>query len=186
MNRLLALSTLLLAIPPAGANAAESRRPNILFILVDDQSPFDLKVYNPKSPLQTPNIDRLAREGHGLRRRLSHGLVRRRGLHAVAAHDHERADASGTCPSRPGRCEGAVPAEPGAEHDPRRLQPRRLRTMRTCKIGQQLRGRQQAVHRPQGRHQARRHARDRQRLACRPRARIPRQRASGQGHATRS
>ena len=65
MNRLLALSTLLLAIPPAGANAAESRRPNILFILVDDQSPFDLKVYNPDSPLETPNIDRLAREGHG-------------------------------------------------------------------------------------------------------------------------
>ena len=49
MKRLLALSTLLLAIPPAGANAAESRRPNILFILVDDQSPFDLKVYNPES-----------------------------------------------------------------------------------------------------------------------------------------
>lgn len=43
------------------ATAAE--RPNILFILVDDQSPFDLKVYNPKSPLQTPNIDRLAAEG---------------------------------------------------------------------------------------------------------------------------
>ena len=38
-------------------------RPNILFVLVDDQSPFDLKIYNDKSSLQTPNIDSLAREG---------------------------------------------------------------------------------------------------------------------------
>jgi choline-sulfatase len=45
------------------AAAAEAKRPNILFILVDDQSPFDLKCYNPASPLQTPHIDRLAREG---------------------------------------------------------------------------------------------------------------------------
>jgi arylsulfatase A-like enzyme len=43
--------------------AAETKRPNILFVLVDDQSPFDLKIYNPQSPLETPNIDRLAREG---------------------------------------------------------------------------------------------------------------------------
>ena len=41
----------------------EQGRPNILFILVDDQSPFDLKVYDPGSPLDTPNIDRLAAEG---------------------------------------------------------------------------------------------------------------------------
>ena len=45
-------------------HAAEpARRPNILFILVDDQSPFDFKFYNPKSPLHSPNIDRLAAEG---------------------------------------------------------------------------------------------------------------------------
>ncbi len=43
------------------AKAAD--RPNILFIIVDDQSPFDLKTYNANSPLQTPNIDRLAAEG---------------------------------------------------------------------------------------------------------------------------
>ncbi|MDE0735118.1 MAG: sulfatase-like hydrolase/transferase, partial [Pirellulaceae bacterium] len=40
-----------------------AEKPNILFVLVDDQSPFDLKIYNEKSSLQTPNIDRLAREG---------------------------------------------------------------------------------------------------------------------------
>ncbi|MGB0580304.1 MAG: sulfatase-like hydrolase/transferase, partial [Limisphaerales bacterium] len=45
------------------SSAFAAKRPNILFIIVDDQSPFDLKVYNPKSPLQSPNIDRLAREG---------------------------------------------------------------------------------------------------------------------------
>jgi arylsulfatase A-like enzyme len=38
-------------------------RPNILFILVDDQSPFDLRVYDPNSSLETPHIDRLAAEG---------------------------------------------------------------------------------------------------------------------------
>ena len=43
--------------------ATAAKRPNILFIIVDDQSPFDLKVYNPRSILQTPNIDRLASQG---------------------------------------------------------------------------------------------------------------------------
>ncbi len=38
-------------------------RPNILFILVDDQSPFDLKMYNPRSTLETPNLDKLAAQG---------------------------------------------------------------------------------------------------------------------------
>ncbi|MFZ9937416.1 MAG: sulfatase-like hydrolase/transferase [Luteolibacter sp.] len=54
---------LLLAFTHLGVTALPERRPNLLFILVDDQSPFDLKVYNPDSPLETPNIDRLAREG---------------------------------------------------------------------------------------------------------------------------
>lgn len=46
-----------------GAEPAPPKRPNILFILADDQSPLDLKVYNPVSTLESPNIDRLAREG---------------------------------------------------------------------------------------------------------------------------
>lgn len=41
----------------------EKKRPNFLFVLVDDQSPFDLKTYDPNSILETPNIDRLAKEG---------------------------------------------------------------------------------------------------------------------------
>ena len=48
---------------PLAVQAAESDRPNILFVIVDDQSPFDLKVYDPKSPLETPTIDRLAAQG---------------------------------------------------------------------------------------------------------------------------
>ncbi len=57
---LLALALLLLA---AGPGHAADSRPNILFIIADDQSPFDLKIYNPDSILDTPNIDQLARKG---------------------------------------------------------------------------------------------------------------------------
>ena len=39
------------------ANAADASRPNILFILVDDQSPFDLKSYDPNSPLDSPVLE---------------------------------------------------------------------------------------------------------------------------------
>ena len=41
----------------------EHKQPNFLFVLVDDQSPFDLKIYDAKSILETPNIDRLAEGG---------------------------------------------------------------------------------------------------------------------------
>ncbi|MES2696778.1 MAG: sulfatase-like hydrolase/transferase [Verrucomicrobiota bacterium] len=50
------------ALPVAQA-AATAKRPNILFIIVDDQSPLDLRPYNPKTALQTPTIDRLAARG---------------------------------------------------------------------------------------------------------------------------
>ncbi|MBN2507351.1 MAG: sulfatase-like hydrolase/transferase [Verrucomicrobia bacterium] len=43
--------------------ATEAKRPNLLVIVVDDQSPFDLKLYNPRSTLETPHLDRLAQEG---------------------------------------------------------------------------------------------------------------------------
>lgn len=45
------------------ATASAADRANILFVIVDDQSPYDLKIYNPSSSLQTPTIDRLAAEG---------------------------------------------------------------------------------------------------------------------------
>jgi arylsulfatase A-like enzyme len=62
MSRILTALLLSLIALSTTAPAAE-KRPNILFILVDDQSPFDLKIYNPESTLETPNLDRLAREG---------------------------------------------------------------------------------------------------------------------------
>lgn len=44
-------------------SASAADRPNFLFILVDDQSPEDFKFYNPKSTLDSPNLDRLAARG---------------------------------------------------------------------------------------------------------------------------
>lgn len=41
----------------------EPKRPNFLFVLVDDQSPFDLQTYDPNSILETPNISKLSEEG---------------------------------------------------------------------------------------------------------------------------
>ncbi len=51
---------LLLCLPAAPLWAA---RPNLLFIIADDQSPFDLQVYDPGSPLDTPVLSKLAAEG---------------------------------------------------------------------------------------------------------------------------
>jgi choline-sulfatase len=55
---------------PAPAEAAvdsisgqSGRRPNILFILADDQSPFDFRFYNPSSTLEAPVIEQLAASG---------------------------------------------------------------------------------------------------------------------------
>ena len=39
------------------------KRPNILYIIVDDQSPFDFKFYNQRSQLDAPVIEKLAAEG---------------------------------------------------------------------------------------------------------------------------
>jgi choline-sulfatase len=58
------LACLSLAALVAGpAWGADGKRPNILFIIVDDQSPLDFKIYDRRSTLETPNIDRLARDG---------------------------------------------------------------------------------------------------------------------------
>ncbi len=62
----LSAATCLVNAAEAGTESgteADARRPNILFILVDDQSPFDLACYDAESTLETPHIDRLAREG---------------------------------------------------------------------------------------------------------------------------
>ncbi|MEQ9409826.1 MAG: sulfatase-like hydrolase/transferase [Fuerstiella sp.] len=58
------LSAILLLLSVLSSTAVEAgERPNFLFIIVDDQSPFDLRLYDADSKLDTPNIDRIAAEG---------------------------------------------------------------------------------------------------------------------------
>ena len=45
------------------AQSSDARKPNILFILVDDLGYMDVGAYNPNTFYETPNIDRLAAEG---------------------------------------------------------------------------------------------------------------------------
>jgi arylsulfatase A-like enzyme len=112
---------------------ADPARPNILFIIADDQSPFDLQLYNPQSKLQTPNIDRLAAEG------------------MVFDGAYQMGSFSGAVctPSRhmvmSGRTLWHLPIGPGAKrHCPAHLERNTLAavfkragyaTMRTCKMG---------------------------------------------------
>jgi arylsulfatase A-like enzyme len=115
------------------AAAAEPRRPNILFILVDDQSPFDLKVYNSKSALHSPHLDRLAAQGM-----------------VLDGAYHMGSFSGAVCtPSRhmimSGRSVWHLPIGPGADaHCPPNLEQSTMPavfnragydTMRTCKMG---------------------------------------------------
>lgn len=121
----------------AQAMAADSPRPNILFIIADDQSPCDLKIYEPTSKLQTPVIDRIAAEGMVL----------------DAAH-HMGAFVGAVCtPSRhmimSGRTVWRLPIGPGARNCPADLNQSTMAevfnragyaTMRTCKTGNSYEG----------------------------------------------
>jgi arylsulfatase A-like enzyme len=112
---------------------AEQRRPNFLFIIVDDQSPFDLRIYEPRTALQTPTLDRLAAEGM---------------VFDDAYHMGSFVGAVCT-PSRhmlmSGRTLWHLPMGPGAQsHCPPHIEENTLAavfnragyaTMRTCKIG---------------------------------------------------
>ena len=42
---------------------AEPKRPNILYVMADQMAAPLLHMYDPASPIQTPNLDRLARRG---------------------------------------------------------------------------------------------------------------------------
>lgn len=127
----LLLAGSLLAMPLQAEEPA--RRPNFLVIMADDQSPYDLRVYEPMSALQTPVLDRLAAEGMVL----------------DAAH-HMGAFMGAVCtPSRhmimSGRTVWHLPIGPGArQHCPPKLEHNTLAavfnragyaTMRTCKVG---------------------------------------------------
>lgn len=62
-NRCIRRIVIIFSLIVAVSGVIAQKRPNILFIIADDQSPFDLKVYNPASALETPTIDRLADQG---------------------------------------------------------------------------------------------------------------------------
>jgi arylsulfatase A-like enzyme len=62
--QLFALAPTLLAFPLFAAEPKQSKQPNILFIFSDDHALAAISAYNdPRKLVQTPNIDRLAREG---------------------------------------------------------------------------------------------------------------------------
>jgi arylsulfatase A-like enzyme len=63
MEKLTFLLIAALGLPVAAEADQKQKRPNILFIIVDDQSPFDFKFYNQKSQLDAPVIENLAAEG---------------------------------------------------------------------------------------------------------------------------
>ncbi len=52
-----------LSLPSLAAEPASAARPNIVIILADDLGYGDVRSYNPKSRIPTPNLDRLATEG---------------------------------------------------------------------------------------------------------------------------
>ncbi len=131
------LTVLLACLADVSPSAAWAARPNILFIVVDDQSPFDFKFYNPSSTLQTPTIERLAAEG----------------MVFDGAH-HMGAWAGAVCtPSRhmimSGRTVWHIPGKSGVSAETAALVPPDLAentlaaifnragydTMRTCKVG---------------------------------------------------
>ncbi len=114
-------------------NAAEKRRPNILFILADDQSPHDFEFYNPAASLHSPVLSQLAKGGM-----------------VIDGAYHMGSFSGAVCtPSRhmimSGRTLWHLPIGPGAaKHCPPQLEQSTLpavfnaagyATMRTCKQG---------------------------------------------------
>ena len=58
------MASFLLLVSVLGVNSVTADRlPNIVYILADDFGYGDTSCYNPKSKIQTPHIDRLAKEG---------------------------------------------------------------------------------------------------------------------------
>lgn len=62
-NLLSFLAIAILAVSCTTQEKQEAKRPNFLFVIADDQSPFDLKTYDPNSILETPTINKIAQEG---------------------------------------------------------------------------------------------------------------------------
>jgi len=65
-----------------------AKKPNILFILTDDQAPHTLSSYGNKV-CQTPHIDKLASSGMVLDQAYHMGVNERCSLFAISHHDYE-------------------------------------------------------------------------------------------------
>ena len=63
LKLLVGMAALSLVAKPLLAAPAESPKPNIVIVLVDDMGYGDPHCFNPHSKIATPNIDRLAHEG---------------------------------------------------------------------------------------------------------------------------
>ncbi len=56
------MKSLLISLIAAANLAAAADKPNIIFIMTDDQGYGDASCYNPESKIPTPGIDRIAAE----------------------------------------------------------------------------------------------------------------------------
>jgi choline-sulfatase len=115
--------------------ADEPGRPNILFILVDDQTPLELKAYDPQSMLDTPVLDRLAAEGMTLDGAYHMGSF----VGAVCSPSRHMIMSGRTVwhlPNSPSALEKGL-CPPGLEQNtiPAVFNRAGYATMRTCKIG---------------------------------------------------
>jgi arylsulfatase A len=64
MKHNIALLATVIIAPLAGLTAAESSKPNIVYILADDMGYGDVQVFNPKrGKIATPHMDKIAAEG---------------------------------------------------------------------------------------------------------------------------
>lgn len=116
-------------------SCAADKRPNILFIIVDDQSPLDLSVYNPQSQLATPTLDRLARQGMVIDGAYHMGSF----VGAVCTPSRHMIMCGRTLwhlPIAPGALEsGRCPPELEQQTIPAVFNRAGYATMRTCKLG---------------------------------------------------
>ena len=62
-RRAIALFAAFLLVAHSGAALAQTSTPNIVYILADDMGLGDVRSYSPTSPVDTPNIDRIATAG---------------------------------------------------------------------------------------------------------------------------
>lgn len=126
-----AVALLVVFASPVSADPPAGKRPNILFIIADDQSPFDFGFYDARSTLKSPVIDKLA----------SRGMVFDRAYHmgawvgAVCTPSRHMVMSGRTVWHLPGVRGGSAPADL-ADHTMAAVFNRAgYDTMRTCKKG---------------------------------------------------